>query len=112
MNRLVLGLLSIRTCVSCFGQLTPGQKVEDFQNLASLYAKQYAPVFWKQQAFDYNLFKIGPWLDPVQQTTDDVGFYEVMAAYVASLNGAHSVYQNPSDFMADLRFRTDIYDGK
>ena len=112
MNRLVLGLLSISTCVSCFGQLTPGQKLEDFQTLASLYAKQYAPVFWKQQAFDYDLFKIGPWMDQVQQTTDDVGFYEVMAEYVASLNDAHSVYQNPSDFVAELGFTTDIYDGK
>ena len=64
------------------------------------------------QAFDYNLFKLAPWLDLVQQTTDDVGFYEVMAEYVASLNDAHSVYQNPSDFEAELGFSTDIYEGK
>ena len=112
MNRLVLALLSISTCVSCWGQLTPGQKAEDLQTLASLYAKQYAPVTWKMQAFDYNLFKLAPWLDLVQQTTDDIGFYEVMAEYVASLNDAHSVYQNPSDFEAELGFSTDIYEGK
>src|SRR5258708_36858321 len=112
MNRLVLALLSISTCVSCWGQLTPGQKAEDLQALASLYAKQYAPVAWKLQVFDYNLFKLASWMDLVQQTSDDVGFYEVMAEYVASLNDAHSVYQNPSDFVAQLGFSTDIYDGK
>ncbi len=112
MNRLVLTLLSISTCVSCWGQLTPGQKTEDLQALASLYAKQYAPSAWKMQAFNYSLFKLAPWMDLVQKTTDDIGFYEVMAEYVASLNDAHSVYQNPSDFVAQLGFSTDIYDGK
>jgi Peptidase family S41 len=111
MKRLIL-VLSISTGVSCWAQLTPGQKLEDFQNLASLYAKQYAPGQWKKQAFDYNLFNLTPWIGMVQQTTDDVGFYEIMSEYVASLNDAHSVYQNPSDFVADLGFSTDIYDGK
>ena len=73
MKRAILVLLSIGTVV-CWGQLTPGQKLEDFQNLASLYAKQYAPFQWKVQAFDYNLFKISPWVAMVQASTSDIDF--------------------------------------
>jgi len=112
MKRTVLVLLSISAGANCWGQLAPGQKLEDFQSLVSLYAKQYAPYQWKEELFNYNLFKISPWVSMVQQTTDDLGFYEVMAEYVAALNDAHSVYFNPSDFTAYLGFTTDIYDGK
>jgi C-terminal processing protease CtpA/Prc len=111
MKRTLLVLLSI-SAVNCWGQLTPGQKLADFQNLASLYAKQYGPFQWKLELFDYNLYKISPWVNMLQQTTDDLGFYEVMSEYVAALNDAHSVYFNPSDFSAYLGFTTDIYDGK
>ena len=112
MKRTVLVLLSISAGVNCWGQLTPGQKLEDFQNLASLYAKQYAPYQWKEQLFNYNLFKISPWVAMVQATTDDLSFYQIMSEYVAALNDAHSLYLNPSDFQAYLGFTTDIYDGK
>ena len=112
MKRTLLVLLSISAAVNCWGQLAPGQKLADFQNLASLFAKQYGPFQWKLELFDYNLYKISPWVNMVQQTTDDLGFYEVMSEYVAALNDAHSLYQNPSDFTAYLGFTTDIYDGK
>ncbi len=112
MKRTLFVLLSISAAVNCWGQLAPGQKLADFQNLASLFAKQYGPFQWKLELFDYNLYKISPWVDMVQQTTDDLGFYEVMSEYVAALNDAHSVYFNPSDFSAYLGFTTDIYDGK
>jgi Peptidase family S41 len=112
MKRTLLVLLSISAAVNCWGQLAPGQKLADFQNLASLFAKQYGPFQWKLELFDYNLYKISPWVNMVQQTTDDLGFYEIMSEYVAALNDAHSLYQNPSDFTAYLGFTTDIYDGK
>ena len=112
MKRTVLVLLSISAGANCWGQLTPGQKLEDFQNLASLYAKQYAPFQWKEELFNYDLFKISPWVGMVQQTTDDLSFYQIMSEYVAALNDAHSLYLNPSDFSAYLGFTTDIYDGK
>lgn len=111
MRRILLALVSIAAGTS-WGQLTTEQKVQDFQNLTSLYAKQYAPYHWKVQAFGYDLFQIGPWLDKVRKSAGDIEFYEIMAQYVASLNDAHSIYFNPSDFEADLRFRTDIYEGK
>ena len=111
MRRAVLVFLSFSVGVG-WGQLVQGQKQADFQNLASLYAKRYGPTQWKLQLFNYNLLNISPWLNQIQQTTDDLGFYEIMGEYVASLNDAHSVYQNPSDFTADLHFSCDIYDGK
>lgn len=97
---------------SAYGQLTTDQKVQDLQNLASLYAKQYAPYGWKLQLFQYDLFNLAPWIDKVKKTTDDLSFYEVMEQYVASLNDIHSSYYNSSDFEAYLGFRCDIYDGK
>jgi C-terminal processing protease CtpA/Prc len=112
MKRIVLVLLAISAGANCWGQLSPTQKLDDFQNLASLFAKQYGPFQWKVELFDYNLDKISPWVAKVQQTTDDLGFYEIMSEYVAALNDAHSLYQNPSDFSAYLGFTTDIYDGK
>ncbi|HLK22478.1 MAG TPA: S41 family peptidase [Bryobacteraceae bacterium] len=112
MKRTPAVLLLLCASASCWGQLTPAQKLADFQSLASLYVKQYAPFQWKMQLFDYNLYKISPWVAQVQATTDDLGFYEIMSQYVAALNDAHSLYLNPSDFLADLRFGADIYDGK
>src|SRR5580658_2203023 len=112
MKRTVLVLLAISAGANCWGQLSPVQKLDDFQNLASLFVKQYGPYQWKIELFDYNLDKISPWVAKVQQTTDDLGFYEIMSEYVAALNDAHSLYQNPSDFTAYLGFTTDIYDGK
>ena len=111
MKKTALVFLSFGLCVS-WGQLTQAQKQVDFENLASLFAAAYAPAQWKNQLFGYNLNKTSPWLTQVQQTTDDISFYEVMAEYVGSLNDAHSLYHNPSDFAADLKFRCDIYDGK
>lgn len=107
----ILILLSITATIG-WAQLQPGQKVQDLQNLASLFAKEYAPGNWKVKAFNYNFLDMGPWVDKIQATTDDLGFYEVLAEYVAALNDAHSVYFNPSDFLADLHFTTDIYGGK
>src|ERR1017187_841859 len=112
MKRTLLVLVLLSAAASCWGQLTPAQKLADFQSLASLYVKQYAPFQWKLKLFDYNLYEISPWVAKVQQTTDDLGFYEIMSEYVAALNDAHSLYLNPSDFFADLRFSADIYDGK
>jgi hypothetical protein len=46
------------------------------------------------------------------KTQDDLDFYELCVAYVSSLNDAHDVFVLPSDFLADLGFSVDIYDGK
>jgi C-terminal processing protease CtpA/Prc len=93
-------------------QLTLDQKFADFQALAALYAKRYGPMEWKRDAFGVDLLNIGPWLDKVKASKDDLDFYEVMSEYVASLNDAHSGYSLPSNYLASLGFSVDLYDGK
>src|SRR5262245_34062182 len=73
-------------------QLLPEQRAIDFQGLAALYAKRYAPYDWKRQAFGFDLFNIQPWLDRVRTAKDDLEFYEIEAEYVASLQDTHSFF--------------------
>jgi C-terminal processing protease CtpA/Prc len=93
-------------------QLTVDQKIHDFENIAAIYAKRYAPYEWKKELFGFDLFDIGPWLDRVAQSSDDLEFFEIALEYVASLNDTHSSFAMPSSFLADLGFTVDIYDGK
>ncbi|MGH9722566.1 MAG: S41 family peptidase [Bryobacteraceae bacterium] len=107
---LLATLLSIAAPVSA--QLTADQKVVDLQSLASLYAKNYAPYEWKRDTQRFDLLNLTPWLDRARRSKDDIEFFEVAAQYVASLNDVHSQYLVPSDFVADLSFTVDLYDGK
>jgi hypothetical protein len=93
-------------------QLTLDQKFADFQALAALYAKRYGPMEWKRDAFGVDLLNIGPWLEKVKASKDDLDFYEVMVDYVASLNDAHVGYFLPANYLASLGFSVDLYDGK
>ena len=112
MKRLALPLLLVCLSGVLSAQLQPDQKLIDFQSLVALYAKQYAPYAWKRDALKYDMLKLAPWLDKVRATKDDLGFYEVGAAYVASLNDAHSEFFVDSDFTAYLGFDVDLYDGR
>src|SRR5262245_22608266 len=60
-------LVAVALCFLCVGpvsaQLSREQKFHDFQNLAALYAKRYAPYEWKRAAFGFDLYDIGPWLN-------------------------------------------------
>jgi hypothetical protein len=112
MRKLALPLILVCLTGPGSAQLLPDQKLVDFQSLAALYAKRYAPYAWKRDALHYDMLKLAPWLDKVRATKDDLGFYEVSAAYVASLNDAHSEFFVDSDFNASLGFDVDLYDGK
>ena len=112
MKRLTLPLVLICLAGAGRAQLLPDQKLLDFQQLAALYAKQYAPYEWKRDALKIDLLQLSPWLDKVRNTKNDIEFYEICAAYVASLNDAHSEFFLPTDFQADLLFDVDQYDGK
>jgi C-terminal processing protease CtpA/Prc len=112
MKRLCLPLALVCLAGAGYAQLLPDQKLLDFQQLAALYAKQYAPYEWKRDALHVDLLQLAPWLAKVRETKSDIEFYEVCAQYVASLNDAHSEFFLPSDFQADLLFEVDLYDGK
>ncbi|MGH9722355.1 MAG: PDZ domain-containing protein [Bryobacteraceae bacterium] len=107
--------LFILVCLAvpaAFAQLTTGQKLADFNFLAGLYAKQYAPYEWKRTLFGFDALNIGPWLDRAAKTKDDLDFYELCIEYVASLQDSHDSFSLRSDFVASLGLSVDIYDGK
>jgi hypothetical protein len=91
--------------------LTPAQKEADLRYLASLYSTYYAPLDWKNQLFRFDALNLKPWLDRAATTTTDLDFYELCVEYVASLNDTHDAFSLPSDFLAQLGFGVDIYDG-
>jgi len=93
------------------GQLTADQKEADLKSLAGLYAKQYAPYEWKLQVQFFDLYYLKPWIERARQSESDLEFYEVLVAYVNSLNDVHSTYLLPSPFVADSGVGVDLYDG-
>jgi C-terminal processing protease CtpA/Prc len=104
-------------------QLTADQRLLDFQNLAALFAKRYAPADWKRQALNFDVSNLKPWLDRVAAAKDDLEFFEIEAEYVADLQDTHTGFQNSSSFVARLGagpvpggiligMLVDVYDGK
>ncbi|MEP7305807.1 MAG: S41 family peptidase [Acidobacteriota bacterium] len=112
MKQLIATLAFVLASHTAFAQgLTAAQKEEDFRYLASLYATYYAPMDWKNELFRFNARDLGPWLARVAGTTTDLDFYEVCVDFIASLNDTHVPFVLPSDFVAQLGFGVDIYDG-
>ena len=69
MKRLTLPLVLICLAGAGRAQLLPDQKLLDFQQLAALYAKQYAPYEWKRDALKIDLLQLSPWLAWLAQVT-------------------------------------------
>lgn len=105
-------LAALALSVNLAAQLTPAQREQDFRTLAGVFAKRYGPANWKIQALNSNLFEISPWLERVRAAKSDIEFLEICSQYVASLKDGHTQYIGPGNFIADLGFYTDIYDGK
>ena len=106
---LLLGLLV--TTIRAQDALTRSQRDTDLIQLASFYAKNYAPYEWKRDVIGFDLLRLTPWLQRVHQS-DDLDFQEALIEYVASLNDAHDTIAFPTTFFASLGFSVDIYDGK
>lgn len=108
MRFLLSGLLLF--AFSAAAQLTREQKLQDFQQLASLYAKHYAPYEWKRDTLRFDAMNIGPWLDRVARSKDDLEFHEICSEYLSMLDDGHVNYLLLSDFTATLGFSVDVYD--
>src|SRR5205814_792140 len=93
-------------------QLAPEQKLLDFQNLAALFSKRYAFWEWKQSAINYDSLDLTPWITRVNASKTDVEFFEICAEYAAKNQDGHTVFIVPSDFLAELPFDVDLYDGQ
>ncbi|MBI3684735.1 MAG: hypothetical protein HY235_30565 [Acidobacteria bacterium] len=111
MHRILILCLGA-AAVPVFGQMSADQKLLDFQQLAALYAKQYAPYEWKRDALRVDLLKLAPWIERVNRTKDDFEFLETCAEYVSSLRDGHSQFFTPSNFFADSGLFVDWYEGK
>lgn len=111
LTRRILAVLVI-AALPAAAQLTSDQKVFDFQALAAIYSKRYAPLDWKIANFNIDPMTIGPWLDAAANTATDLDFYDLMVQYVAQLHDGHDSYHLPSDFSASLGFTVDLYDGR
>jgi len=117
---LLVGLvLSITLPQPASAQLQADQRVFDFQNLAALYSKRYAPYDWKRQALGFDALDIKSWLDRVRAAKDDLEFFEIELEYAANLQDTHTGVQMPSSFRAYLGgsgfssgLLVDVYDGK
>lgn len=93
-------------------QMTPEQRVTDFQIVAALYAKRYGPANWKQEAFGVNIFDVKPWMERIRGAKDDLEYFQICSEFVAQLRDGHSYYLVRSNFIADLGIFTDVYDDK
>jgi hypothetical protein len=91
--------------------LSGAQRNSDLTELASQYAKNYAPYEWKRDVQGFDLLRLTPWLQRVHHS-DDLDFQEALIEYVASLNDAHDTIAFPTTFSASLSMSADIYDGK
>jgi hypothetical protein len=112
MNALRLTTLLSLGALLAHADLTPEQKLADFNQLAAMYAKRYGPYEWKHDVFGFDALNLKPWLNRVAQTKDDLDFYDLCIDYVSSLNDAHDIFTLTSNFSASLGFTVDIYDGK
>lgn len=111
--RLAIVVLAAATCVpSLLAQVTPEQRVQDFQQLVNLYARRYAPAEWKKQAVRFDVSNTGQWLERVRTAKNDIEYHEIALEYVAMLEDTHSSYTAPGSASANLGFSVDIYDGK
>ena len=106
--RNILLLLAPAQVLLC--QLTPEQRVFDFQQLVSVFAKNYAPYEWKRDVLKFDLYDVSPWLEKARQARDDIEFWEICAAYAASLRDSHAGVSFPSAFAATIGITADLYD--
>lgn len=112
MKKYCIALVALALAGNLAAELSPAQREQDFRTLAGVFAKRYGPANWKIQALNVNLFEISPWLERVRTAKSDLEFLEICSQYVASLKDGHTQYVGPGNFVADLGFYTDIYDGK
>jgi hypothetical protein len=104
--------LALLGCSTLQAALTEEQRVQDFQALAALYAKSYAPANWKLQALGINIFETGEWIKRVRAAKNDLEHVKVLMEYAASFKDTHTSVTMQSNFLADLGFYCDLYDGK
>ena len=111
----ITAVLTLMLCAvpAMRAQLTREQKIEDFQTMANQFAKRYVAISLKKTLFGVDMLDIKPFLDRVAASKDDLEFYDICVDYVAQAHdGGHVFFGIPSNFVANLNFLVDTYDGK
>lgn len=93
-------------------QLLPEQRRADFEQLAALVSRAYAPYEWKRERFGNDALRIAPWLERVRAAQSDLEYFEICSEYLASLRDLHTGFSLPSDFVAEIPLGVDLYDGR
>src|SRR5882724_4989565 len=75
--------------------LTADQRDADLTQLASIYAKNYAPYEWKRDVIGFDLYRLTPWLHRIHHA-DDLEFQEALIEYLTSLQDTHASMFFPS----------------
>ena len=91
--------------------LTADQRDSDLTQLASMFAKEYAPYEWKRDVIGFDLYRLTPWLQKIHQAAD-LDVQDAFIEYLTSLQDTHSSIFFPSPFIASLGITVDIFDGK
>ncbi len=110
LHRIIIGALALAGSLGA--ALTEAQRVQDFQALAAIFAKSYAPANWKILALGVNIFETGPWLARVRAAKNDLEHAKILMEYAGSLQDSHTQVTMLSNYYADLGFYCDVYDGK
>jgi len=95
--------------VPAAAQLTQEQKVHDFENLVSLFAKTYAPTEWKKTFLGFDVLNAAPWLDRVRASNSDLDFLDICYQYIAAFRDTHTAFYFSSSFLADAGMSVDLY---
>ena len=109
---LVAALLTIAAAAPRAQQvLTADQRDADLTQLASMFAKEYAPYEWKRDVIGFDLYRLTPWFQKIHQA-DDLDVEDAFIEYLTSLQDTHSSIVFHSPFIASLGITVDIFDGK
>jgi len=111
-KRLFPAFIVASSIVPALAQLSPDQRVLDFQSVVSFYARNYAPAPWKAESLGFNLFDTAPWTARVRAAKDDLEYLGILLEFVGNFRDTHTSAYVPSTLYARLGFTTDLYDGK
>src|ERR1051325_4129700 len=77
-------------------QMTPEQKISDFQQLVGLFSKRYAFTEWKKDAIHFDSLNLAPWTNRINASKDDLEFFEICMEYVAANQDGHTTFELPT----------------
>ena len=70
--------------------LTSKQRIADLEQLAALYAKNYAPYEWKRDVIGFDLLRLTPWLQRIHHAGDVFGLVLLREAAGGACGKSHA----------------------